>query len=151
MGVSAFIMGLIGISEGAIPFAISDPKRAIPCNVIGSAIAGGMAGAFGLIDAAAHGGPIVGILGAVSSNQYGLAGGIGLFFLTIVVGTLITCFLYGIVRKTDNNKSNNFKDTFKIFKRPSKSNKANLNNEKQLFHNTKILKRNFRGNLCMYQ
>lgn len=103
LGVSAFIMGLIGISEGAIPFAISDPKKAIPCNMVGSAIAGAIAGAFGVTDAAAHGGPIVGVLGAVSSSSYGLVGGIGLFFLAIVIGTLVTCFLYGILRKKSAN------------------------------------------------
>ncbi|MDE5553160.1 MAG: fructose-specific PTS transporter subunit EIIC, partial [Malacoplasma sp.] len=99
MGVSAFIMGLIGISEGAIPFAISNPKKAIPCNVIGSAMAGAIAAGFGVTDAAAHGGPIVGVLGAIGSERsYGLAGGIGFFFLAIIVGTLITCFLYALVK-----------------------------------------------------
>lgn len=102
LGVSALIMGFIGISEGAIPFAISDPKKAIPCNMIGSAVAGAIAGGFGVTDAAAHGGPIVGILGAVSSERsYGLAGGIGFFFLAIVIGTLITCLLYGLIRNRE--------------------------------------------------
>lgn len=107
LGVSAFIMGLIGISEGAIPFAISDPKKAIPCNMIGSAVAGGVAGALGVTDAAAHGGPIVGVLGAVSSSSYGLAAGIGFFFLAIIIGTLVTCFLYGFLRRQNTNKENN--------------------------------------------
>lgn len=39
MWIAAIIMGTIGISEGAIPFAIRDPKRAIICNVLGSAVA----------------------------------------------------------------------------------------------------------------
>lgn len=99
MGVSAFIMGLIGISEGAIPFAVSDPKKAIPCNVIGSAVAGGVAAGFGVTDAAAHGGPIVAVLGAIGSDRsYGIPGGIGFFFVAVIIGTLITCFLYALIR-----------------------------------------------------
>jgi len=70
LGLTAMLMGCIGISEGAIPFAVRDPKRAIISNIIGSAVAGGIAGAFLLTDAAGHGGPIVAILGAVSSIHY---------------------------------------------------------------------------------
>lgn len=100
MGISALVMGMIGISEGAIPFAISDPKKAIASNVIGSAIAGAIAGAFGVTCYAAHGGPIVGILGAISSSSsMGLAWGIPWFFVAIIVGTLVTAFVYGIWRK----------------------------------------------------
>lgn len=36
----AFLMGLIGITEGAIPFASADPKRVLPSIIIGSAVAG---------------------------------------------------------------------------------------------------------------
>ena len=100
LGVSAIVMGLIGISEGAIPFAISDPKRAIISNIVGSAVAGAIAGAFGVTDAAAHGGPIVAILGAIGSNRpYGVAGGIGFFFLAIIIGLLVTALMYGFLRK----------------------------------------------------
>ncbi|WP_025755634.1 PTS fructose transporter subunit IIABC [Mycoplasmopsis cricetuli] len=95
LGVSALLMGFIGISEGAIPFAISDPKKAILSNVIGSAIAGAIAGAFGITNAAAHGGPIVGLLGAVGSGK-GKAFGIGFFLISIAIGTLITALIYGL-------------------------------------------------------
>lgn len=119
LGVSAIIMGLIGISEGAIPFAIADPKKAIPCNVIGSAVAGGIAGAFGVTNAAAHGGPIVGILGAIGSDRsYGIPGGIGFFFLAIVIGTAITCVLYGLIRKRE------IKSLFKKSKKENKEQKV---------------------------
>lgn len=49
-------MGFIGISEGAIPFAIADPKRVISANVIGSAVAGGLAGLLAVTNQAGHGG-----------------------------------------------------------------------------------------------
>ena len=68
LGGTAILMGTIGISEGAIPFAVNDPKRAIACNVAGSAVAGGVAGVIGIQDVAAHGGPIVGFVGALGRN-----------------------------------------------------------------------------------
>ncbi|MGZ9428641.1 PTS fructose transporter subunit IIABC [Mycoplasma sp. 480] len=104
LGISALIMGFIGISEGAIPFAVADPKRVITANVIGSAIAGAMAGLLSVTNAAAHGGPIVAILGAVGSNVHGSGLGILFFFLSIIVGTTITCLIYGFWK---NSKSSN--------------------------------------------
>ncbi|WP_342276794.1 fructose-specific PTS transporter subunit EIIC [Spiroplasma endosymbiont of Nebria brevicollis] len=95
LGLTALLMGCIGISEGAIPFAVRDPKRAIISNIVGSAVAGCIAGAFFLTDAAAHGGPIVAVLGAVGALHYHQGIGIALFFLAIIVGALITCFMYG--------------------------------------------------------
>ncbi|WP_425377231.1 hypothetical protein [Spiroplasma endosymbiont of Aleiodes alternator] len=95
LGLTAMLMGCIGISEGAIPFAVRDPKRAIISNIIGSAVAGSIAGAFLLTDAAGHGGPIVAILGAVSSVNYVLWVSILLFFLAIIVGSIVTCLVYG--------------------------------------------------------
>ncbi|MGZ9453911.1 PTS fructose transporter subunit IIABC [Mycoplasma sp. AC157] len=102
LGISALIMGFIGISEGAIPFAVADPKRVITANVIGSAVAGAMAGLLSVTDAAAHGGPIVAILGAVGSNVYGSGLGILFFFLSIIVGTTITCLIYGFWKNSKN-------------------------------------------------
>ncbi|WP_338975507.1 fructose-specific PTS transporter subunit EIIC [Spiroplasma endosymbiont of Monopis laevigella] len=95
LGLTAMLMGCIGISEGAIPFAVRDPKRAIISNIIGSAVAGSIAGTFLLTDAAGHGGPIVAILGAVSSVNYVLWVSILLFFLAIIVGSIVTCLVYG--------------------------------------------------------
>jgi fructose-specific phosphotransferase system IIC component len=58
-GLASLAMGMIGITEGAIPFAAADPLRVIPCIVIGSMAASvvAMLGAVG--DRAPHGGPIV--------------------------------------------------------------------------------------------
>lgn len=95
LGLTAMLMGCIGISEGAIPFAVRDPKRAIISNIIGSAFAGSIAGAFLLTDAAGHGGPIVAVLGAVSSINYVVWVSILLFFLAIIIGSIITCLIYG--------------------------------------------------------
>ncbi|CAT05232.1 PTS system protein [Mesomycoplasma conjunctivae] len=101
LGISAIIMGFIGISEGAIPFAVSDPKRVVFANVIGSAVAGAIAAALSVTNAAAHGGPIVGVLGAISSNNYGVGGGIAFFFVAILIGSVVTMLIYGLTRNRD--------------------------------------------------
>jgi len=58
-GVAALVMGMIGITEGAIPFAAADPLRVIPCIVLGSMTASVVAMLGGVGDHAPHGGPIV--------------------------------------------------------------------------------------------
>lgn len=58
-GLAAFGMGMIGITEGAIPFAASDPLRVIPAIMIGSMVSSVIAMLGGVGDHAPHGGPIV--------------------------------------------------------------------------------------------
>jgi fructose-specific phosphotransferase system IIC component len=58
-GLAALGMGMIGITEGAIPFAAADPLRVIPCIMVGSMIAAVIAMLGGVGDHAPHGGPIV--------------------------------------------------------------------------------------------
>ena len=58
-GLAALGMGMIGITEGAIPFAAGDPVRVIPSIMFGSMVASAMAMAGGVGDHAPHGGPIV--------------------------------------------------------------------------------------------
>lgn len=58
-GAAALAMGMIGITEGAIPFAAADPIRVIPCIVLGSMVASTTAMLSGVGDHAPHGGPIV--------------------------------------------------------------------------------------------
>lgn len=65
-GKAAGAMGLVGISEGAIPFAAQDPLSVIPANVLGSMVAAVMAFSFGITNSVAHGGPVVALLGAMN-------------------------------------------------------------------------------------
>ncbi|WP_281222976.1 PTS fructose transporter subunit IIABC [Photobacterium sanguinicancri] len=65
-GKAAGAMGLVGISEGAIPFAAQDPLSVIPANVLGSMTAAVMAFSFGITNSVAHGGPVVALLGAMN-------------------------------------------------------------------------------------
>ncbi|MCQ4085015.1 fructose-specific PTS transporter subunit EIIC [Streptomyces sp. RB6PN25] len=81
-GIAALFMGFFGISEGAIPFAAARPAKVIPANMLGGAVAGAVAGMAGVKDAVPHGGPIVGVLGAV--------GGVPTYFIAIVIGSVVT-------------------------------------------------------------
>ena len=58
-GLAALGMGMIGITEGAIPFAAADPLRVIPTIMFGSMVASVIAMLGGVGDHAPHGGPIV--------------------------------------------------------------------------------------------
>jgi fructose-specific phosphotransferase system IIC component len=82
-GLAAIAMGLIGITEGAIPFAAADPVRVIPSIVAGSAVAAAIAMVGRVGDHAPHGGPIV--LPVVDHRMAYVA--------AIVVGTLVTAIL----------------------------------------------------------
>jgi fructose PTS system EIIBC or EIIC component len=80
-GLAGLAMGMIGITEGAIPFAAADPVRVIPCIVFGSMVASVIAMLGGVGDHAPHGGPIV--LPAVLEHRLN-------YVLAIVAGTLVT-------------------------------------------------------------
>jgi fructose-specific phosphotransferase system IIC component len=87
-GAAALTMGMIGITEGAIPFAASDPIRVIPTIVIGSATAAVIAMLAGVGNHAPHGGPIV--LPVIDNKL--------LYILAIVVGTLVTALLINAIK-----------------------------------------------------
>ncbi|AUB31561.1 fructose-specific PTS transporter subunit EIIC [Spiroplasma floricola] len=106
LGIAAMIMGTIGISEGAIPFAIRDPKRAIAANIAGGVVAGAIAGAFKIQDLAGHGGPIVAILGAV---PYGWQTAV--FFLAVTSGVAVTTSLYGLMLISSKGTIGSLKET----------------------------------------
>ncbi len=99
--ISALLMSLVGITEGAIPFAVKYPKQAIAANVIGGAIGAALASLFLITDQAMHGGPIVYLVGAIGKDgitNYAW----GLFFLlSIWIGALITAILMNIFMKFD--------------------------------------------------
>ncbi|MDK8471507.1 fructose-specific PTS transporter subunit EIIC [Corynebacterium accolens] len=84
-GIAALFMGFFGITEGAIPLAAARPLQVIPANVVGGAVAGAMAGAFGVQDHVMHGGPIVAVLGAVDHVAW--------FFLSLLCGVAVCAAL----------------------------------------------------------
>ncbi|WP_040535931.1 PTS fructose transporter subunit IIC [Schleiferilactobacillus shenzhenensis] len=81
-GVPAILMGLIGITEGAIPLATANPKHVFPGIITGSAVAAAIGMFFKITDAVPHGGPIVGVLGATNNLL--------LFFLAIIIGVAVS-------------------------------------------------------------
>lgn len=85
-GKAAGAMGLVGISEGAIPFAAQDPMSVIPANMLGSMVASVLAFSFGVTDSVAHGGPVVALLGAMNHPLIAL-----ICMLIGAVITAITC------------------------------------------------------------
>jgi PTS system fructose-specific IIC component len=87
--LSNLIMGASFITEGAIPFAAADPLRVIPSMVAGSATAGALAMAFGCRIPAPHGG-----LWVAGLDMAHLGG----FLLSLVVGTLISAVVYGLIK-----------------------------------------------------
>ncbi len=88
-GKASLLMGMIGISEGAIPFAAKDPLRVIPANCIGGMVGGVVAMAAGVTCYAPHGGPIVTM---VCGNKL-------MYLLAIVIGSLVTALIVNGLKK----------------------------------------------------
>lgn len=87
-GLAGLAMGMIGITEGAIPFAAADPVRVIPCIMLGSMVASVIAMMGEVGDRAPHGGPIV--LPVIDHRL--------VYVLAIIAGTLVTAFSINIVK-----------------------------------------------------
>ena len=88
-GIVNYILGLSFITEGAIPFAASNPLRVIPACVIGSAITGGLSMFFGCTLRAPHGGIFV--LPTIGNP---LA-----YALSILIGAVVGCLLLALMKK----------------------------------------------------
>lgn len=88
-GPTNFIMGLSFITEGAIPFAASDPLHVLPACAVGSAVAGGLSMAFGCTLTAPHGGIFV----------VPTIGNPLMYLVALVIGSFIACGLLGLLKK----------------------------------------------------
>ena len=84
-----FIMGLAFITEGAIPFAASDPGRVLPSCIIGSGIAGALSMVFGCTLMAPHGGIFV----------FPVVGNWPMYIVALVIGTIVGTLLLGFLKK----------------------------------------------------
>lgn len=94
-GLAGLAMGMIGITEGAIPFAAADPLRVIPCIVVGSMVASVIAMLGGVGDHTAHGGPIV--LPVIDNKV--------LYAIAILAGTLVTALCVIVVKSFGKPKA----------------------------------------------
>lgn len=88
-GMTNLILGASFITEGAIPFASSDPIRVIPSFVVGSALTGALSLAFNITVNAPHGGLFVILL--VSQPL--------LYILFIIIGSVVSGLLMGILKR----------------------------------------------------
>ncbi|MCC2254239.1 fructose-specific PTS transporter subunit EIIC [Ruminococcus sp. CLA-AA-H200] len=88
-GPTNFIMGLAFITEGAIPFAASDPLHVLPACIAGSAVAGALSMVFGCTLMAPHGGIFV----------FPVVGNALMYLLALVIGTVISAVLLGLLKK----------------------------------------------------
>ena len=91
-GPTNFIMGLAFITEGAIPFAASDPLRVIPTCALGSGVAGALSMAFGCSVPAPHGGVFV----------FGVVQNWPMYFAALAAGSVLAAVLMGFVKKSVN-------------------------------------------------
>ena len=89
-GKAALIMGCIGITEGAIPFAASDPIKVLPSIIIGGATASVTSLLLGATNLAAWGGLIV---LPVVGNRIG-------YIIAVIVGTVVTALVVIALKKT---------------------------------------------------
>ena len=91
---AAFGMGIVGVTEGAIPFVAADPVRMIFANVVGSAVAGGMAAATGCKFFGGIGSPLGTFIGYVEQPIPFIT-----WIFSVSAGILTTAILIGVMRK----------------------------------------------------
>ena len=93
-GTAGIIMGMIGITEGAIPFAVADPLRVIPSIMTGSAVASAIAMVAGVGNHAPHGGPIV--LPVIDGRI--------MYVIAIVVGVMVSALMINALKRLSSSK-----------------------------------------------
>ncbi len=93
-GKSSIIMGLVGVSEGAIPFAVENPLKVIPSTVIGSALGSAMAVGLGAVNEA----PISGFYGWFTVTKWPI------YILSVATGSLFVAISSVLLRSKDAGK-----------------------------------------------
>ena len=96
-GIYTIFMGIIGVSEGAIPFAASDPRHVLPAVVAGSALTGAAAAVCGVTSAVPHGGLVVALFKATNYMS--------LYFLCVMAGTALSiAIVLAFKRRQEKNR-----------------------------------------------
>ena len=90
--VSNIVMGCSFITEGAIPFAASDPLHVIPCTMVGAGVAGFLSALFKCTLMAPHGGLFV----------FATVGQPFLYIAAWIVGSAVTAVMLGFIKKDVN-------------------------------------------------
>lgn len=84
-----FIMGLAFITEGAIPYAASDPLHVLPACIIGAGISGALSELFNCTLMAPHGGIFV----------FPVVGNALMYIVALAIGTAVSTVLLGLFKK----------------------------------------------------
>ncbi|MDO4814409.1 MAG: fructose-specific PTS transporter subunit EIIC [Gemella sp.] len=87
-----YVMGLAFITEGAIPFAASNPAKVIPALLVGSGIAGALSMTFGSVSTAPHGGIFAVLAGGVTNPA--------MYLVSLLVGALVSAVLLRVLLGT---------------------------------------------------
>ncbi|AWK41791.1 MULTISPECIES: PTS fructose transporter subunit IIBC [Photorhabdus] len=93
-GKAALVLGLCFISEGAIPFAVRDPIRVLPCCIVGGAVTGAISMAISAQLMAPHGGLFVLLIPGAITPILG-------YLMSIIVGTLLAGFIYALIKRPE--------------------------------------------------
>ncbi len=88
-GPTNFIMGLAFITEGAIPFAASDPPHVLPACIVGSGVAGALSMLFNCTLMAPHGGIFV----------FPVVGNAAMYVVALLAGIAVSTLLLGVLKK----------------------------------------------------
>ncbi len=93
-GKAALVLGLCFISEGAIPFAVRDPIRVLPCCIVGGAVTGAISMAISAQLMAPHGGLFVLLIPGAITPILG-------YLMSIIVGTLLAGLIYALIKRPE--------------------------------------------------
>ncbi len=98
-GTASALMGCVGITEGAIPFAAAHPKEVFPANIIGAMIGGAIAAYMGVENLVPHGGFVIALTGGINKPL--------VFCIAIIIGSLITAIIANSLMAIKYKKNNN--------------------------------------------
>ncbi|PQQ31489.1 PTS fructose transporter subunit IIBC [Photorhabdus luminescens] len=93
-GKAALVLGLCFISEGAIPFAVRDPMRVLPCCIVGGAVTGAISMAVSAQLMAPHGGLFVLLIPGAITPILG-------YLMSIIIGTLLAGLIYALLKRPE--------------------------------------------------
>ena len=94
-GIVNYVMGLCFVTEGAIPYAATDPLRVIPSCAIGSALAGALSMVFGCALRAPHGGIFV----------FPVVEHAPLYLVALAAGSMVGALLLSVLKKTKTEEA----------------------------------------------
>ncbi|AGM25392.1 PTS fructose transporter subunit IIC [Spiroplasma chrysopicola] len=134
MGKAAFGTGMVGITEGAIPFAAADPIRIIPANIVGSVVAAILVTLWDVKFAAGLGSPLGTFLGYIQQNSapfWPMA-----WILAILAGVVTTAVIAGLLKPKIKGEEAELLKEEKLSRKIARKNAKN--NLKLLFTKPKL-------------